>query len=36
MRAAAFTELTGPDGVDVVDQPTPDPGRDEALVDVDA
>jgi NADPH:quinone reductase-like Zn-dependent oxidoreductase len=36
MRAAAFTELTGPDGVDVVDQPTPDPGRGEALVDVDA
>jgi len=36
MRAAAFTELIGPDGVDVVEQPTPDPGRGEALVDVDA
>jgi len=34
MRAAAFTELTGPDGVSVVDQSTPEPGRGEATVDV--
>ncbi|WP_251344122.1 alcohol dehydrogenase catalytic domain-containing protein [Haloplanus halophilus] len=36
MRAAAFTELTGPDGVSVVNQPTPEPGRGEAVVDVEA
>ncbi|MFD1634342.1 alcohol dehydrogenase catalytic domain-containing protein [Haloplanus ruber] len=34
MRAAAFTELTGPNGVSVVDQSTPEPGRGEATVDV--
>ena len=36
MRTAAFTELTGPDGVTILEQPTPDPGRGEATVDVDA
>ncbi|MFB6196509.1 MAG: alcohol dehydrogenase catalytic domain-containing protein [Haloplanus sp.] len=34
MRAAAFTHLTGPDGVSIVDRPTPDPGPGEAVVDV--
>ncbi|MFB6107734.1 MAG: alcohol dehydrogenase catalytic domain-containing protein [Haloplanus sp.] len=34
MRAAAFTELVGPEGVSVVDRPTPDPGPGEAVVDV--
>ncbi|WP_265107994.1 alcohol dehydrogenase catalytic domain-containing protein [Halosolutus halophilus] len=36
MRAAAFTELSGPDGVSVIDKPSPDPGPDEAVVDVEA
>ena len=36
MRAAAFTDLVGPDGVSVVDRPDPEPGRGEAVVDVDA
>jgi len=36
MRAAAFTDLTGPDGVNIVEQPTPDPGPGEAVVDVEA
>ncbi|NHN61483.1 MULTISPECIES: alcohol dehydrogenase catalytic domain-containing protein [Halorussus] len=36
MRAAAFTELTGPDGVSLVEQPTPQPGPGEAVVDVEA
>jgi NADPH:quinone reductase-like Zn-dependent oxidoreductase len=36
MRAAAFTDLTGPDGVDIVERPTPDPGPGEAVVDVEA
>ncbi|WP_336337870.1 alcohol dehydrogenase catalytic domain-containing protein [Haloarcula brevis] len=36
MRAAAFSELTGPDGVSIVNQPTPDPGRGEAVVSVEA
>ncbi|WP_459193420.1 alcohol dehydrogenase catalytic domain-containing protein [Halosimplex sp. J119] len=36
MRAAAFTELTGPDGVDVIDRPDPEPEAGEAVVDVDA
>ncbi|SDJ55465.1 zinc-binding dehydrogenase [Natronorubrum texcoconense] len=36
MRAAAFTDLIGPDGVSVIDQPEPDPGPDEAIVDVEA
>jgi len=34
MRAAAFTELIGPDGVDVIDVDRPDPGPGEAVVDV--
>lgn len=36
MRAAAFTELAGPDGVDIVERPTPEPGPGEARVDVEA
>ncbi|MWV39839.1 zinc-binding dehydrogenase [Natrialba sp. INN-245] len=36
MRAAAFTDLVGPDGVDVIDCETPDPGPGGAVVDVDA
>ncbi|MCG1003438.1 MULTISPECIES: alcohol dehydrogenase catalytic domain-containing protein [Halobacterium] len=36
MRAAAFTELTGPDGVGVVDRPAPEPGAGDAVVDVEA
>ncbi|WP_136716196.1 alcohol dehydrogenase catalytic domain-containing protein [Halorientalis salina] len=36
MRAAAFSELTGPDGVSIVDRPTPQPGRGDAVVDVEA
>jgi NADPH:quinone reductase-like Zn-dependent oxidoreductase len=36
MRAAAFTDLTGPDGVDVIDVDRPDPGPGEAVVDVEA
>ncbi|MGZ0745907.1 alcohol dehydrogenase catalytic domain-containing protein [Haloparvum sp. AD34] len=36
MRAAAFSELTGPEGVSIIDQPTPDPDRREAVVDVKA
>ncbi|WP_152040362.1 alcohol dehydrogenase catalytic domain-containing protein [Salinigranum salinum] len=36
MRAAAFTELIGPDGVSVIDRPDPEPGPGEAVVDVDA
>jgi NADPH:quinone reductase-like Zn-dependent oxidoreductase len=36
MRAAAFTDLTGPDGVDVIERPTPDPGPGEARIDVEA
>lgn len=36
MRAAAFTDLIGPEGVSVIDRPDPDPGPDEAVVDVDA
>ncbi|ESP87227.1 alcohol dehydrogenase catalytic domain-containing protein [Candidatus Halobonum tyrrellensis] len=36
MRAAAFSELSGPDGVELVDRPDPDPGRGEAVVDVEA
>ncbi|QLG61840.1 alcohol dehydrogenase catalytic domain-containing protein [Halorarum salinum] len=36
MRAAAFTELTGPDGVTIVERPTPEPGPGEAVVDVEA
>jgi NADPH:quinone reductase-like Zn-dependent oxidoreductase len=36
MRVAAFTELTGPDGVNVLERPTPEPGPGEAVVDVEA
>ncbi|MGQ3413581.1 alcohol dehydrogenase catalytic domain-containing protein [Natrinema sp. LN54] len=36
MRAAAFTDLIGPEGVDVIDRDEPEPGPDEALVDVEA
>ncbi|WP_415379481.1 alcohol dehydrogenase catalytic domain-containing protein [Halosimplex sp. TS25] len=36
MRAAAFTELTGPDGVDVIDRLDAEPGPGDAIVDVDA
>ncbi|MFT4950257.1 MAG: NADPH:quinone reductase-like Zn-dependent oxidoreductase, partial [Natronomonas sp.] len=36
MRAAAFTQLTGPDGVDVIEQETPEPGADEAVIDTEA
>ena len=36
MRAAAFTDLVGPDGVSVIEQPDPEPGPGEAVVDVEA
>lgn len=36
MKAAAFTDLIGPEGVDVIDRDEPDPGPREALVDVEA
>ncbi|GCF12983.1 alcohol dehydrogenase [Haloarcula mannanilytica] len=36
MRAAAFSDLTGPDGVSIINQPTPEPDRGEAVVSVDA
>jgi len=36
MRAAAFTDLIGPDGVEIIDVDRPDPGSGEAVVDVDA
>jgi NADPH:quinone reductase-like Zn-dependent oxidoreductase len=36
MRAAAFTELIGPDGVSVIERESPEPERGEATVDVDA
>ncbi|AQL43606.1 alcohol dehydrogenase [Halorientalis sp. IM1011] len=36
MRTAAFTDLTGPDGVSIVEQPTPEPDRGEATVAVEA
>jgi NADPH:quinone reductase-like Zn-dependent oxidoreductase len=36
MRAAAFTDLTGPEGVSVVDYETPEPASGEAVVDVEA
>ena len=36
MRAAAFRELVGPDGVSIIEWPTPEPGRGEAVVDVEA
>ncbi|KAB1186619.1 MULTISPECIES: alcohol dehydrogenase catalytic domain-containing protein [Haloferax] len=36
MRAAAFTDLIGPDGVSLIEQPTPEPGPTEAVVDVEA
>lgn len=34
MRVAAFAELTGPDGIEVLDREEPDPGPGEAVVDV--
>jgi NADPH:quinone reductase-like Zn-dependent oxidoreductase len=36
MRAAAFTDLIGPDGVDIIERDRPDPGPGEALIDVEA
>ena len=36
MRVAAFTDFVGPDGVSILDQPTPEPGPGEALVAVEA
>lgn len=36
MRVAAFTDLTGPDGVEILERPDPEPGAGEAVVDVDA
>ncbi|WP_331236410.1 alcohol dehydrogenase catalytic domain-containing protein [Natronorarus salvus] len=36
MRTAAFTELTGPDGVTIIERPSPEPGPGEAVVDVEA
>jgi NADPH:quinone reductase-like Zn-dependent oxidoreductase len=36
MRAAAFTELVGPDGVSLIEQSDPEPGPGEAVVDVEA
>jgi NADPH2:quinone reductase len=36
MRVAAFTDLTGPGGVEILERPTPEPGPGEALVDVEA
>ncbi|WP_313695196.1 alcohol dehydrogenase catalytic domain-containing protein [Halorarum halobium] len=36
MRAAAFTDLIGPDGVTLIDRETPEPGTGEAIVDVEA
>ncbi|EMA29255.1 alcohol dehydrogenase catalytic domain-containing protein [Haloarcula japonica] len=36
MRTAAFSELTGPNGVSVINQPTPEPERGEAVVSVEA
>ncbi|MDS0222140.1 zinc-binding dehydrogenase [Haloarcula sp. S1AR25-5A] len=36
MRVAAFSELTGPDGVSITNQPTPEPERGEAVVSVEA
>jgi NADPH:quinone reductase-like Zn-dependent oxidoreductase len=36
MRAAAFTELVGPDGVSIIDQPRPEPAAGEAVLEVTA
>ncbi|MFA9517583.1 zinc-binding dehydrogenase [Halopenitus sp. H-Gu1] len=36
MRAAAFAELTGPEGVRIIDRPTPEPESGEAIVDVES
>lgn len=36
MRVAAFADLTGPDGVAILERPTPEPGPGEAVVDVEA
>jgi NADPH:quinone reductase-like Zn-dependent oxidoreductase len=34
MRAAAFSDLIGPDGVEIIEQDDPEPGAGEAVVDV--
>ncbi|MDT3434505.1 alcohol dehydrogenase catalytic domain-containing protein [Haloarcula sp. 1CSR25-25] len=36
MRVAAFSDLTGPDGVSVINHPAPEPGPGEAVVSVEA
>lgn len=36
MDVAAFTAFTGPDGVELIEQPRPDPGPNEAIIDVKA
>ncbi|WP_299237401.1 alcohol dehydrogenase catalytic domain-containing protein [Natronomonas sp.] len=36
MRTAVFSDLIGPEGVRIVDRPTPDPDAGEAVVDVEA
>jgi NADPH:quinone reductase-like Zn-dependent oxidoreductase len=36
MRVAAFSDLSGPDGVSILDHPRPDPGPGEVIVDVTA
>ena len=36
MRVAAFDDLIGPDGVSILNRPTPEPGRGEAVVAVEA
>ncbi len=34
MRVAAFTDLVGPEGIDILDKPEPEPGPTEAVIDV--
>ncbi|MFC4440258.1 MULTISPECIES: alcohol dehydrogenase catalytic domain-containing protein [Natrialbaceae] len=36
MHVAAFTELNGPNGVELIERPTPEPSTDEVIVDVEA
>lgn len=36
MRVAAFNDLSGPDGVSIINRPIPEPGRREAVVSVEA
>ena len=36
MQVAAFAELTGPDGVELLERPDPTPGEGEAVVEVEA